>query len=91
MEFETENAFHKEVENAEKLGFEILECQQAYPVTKYFDVGAFVYLAKIIEWEFPQFSVEKCFNRLLMLHATIDEKGYFESVEHRYILILRKK
>lgn len=90
LKYEVENEFHHEVENAKKLGFEIIQSMQSYPITKYFDVGAFVYLAKIIEWEFPEFSVERCFERLLDLHAEIEEKGYFKSIEHRYILVLRK-
>lgn len=43
-------------------GFEILE---SFGPIKFFDVGALVWFARIIEWEFPDFSVEVCRNRLL--------------------------
>lgn len=90
LKYETENELHKELENAQKLGFQVIQSMQAYPTTKYFDVGALVYLASVIEWEFPKFSVERCFDRLLELNTLIEKKGYFESLEHRYILVLKK-
>lgn len=90
LEFETENEFDNVLQQAKTLGFDAIKSLQAQPVSKYYDVGAFVYLAKIIEWEFPDFSVEKCFDRLLELNALVEKKGYFESVEDRYIMVLRK-
>ena len=49
----------------EEAGFEILQAEEAYLPIKFYDVGAFVWFARIIEWEFPGFSVEKCFEQLL--------------------------
>ncbi len=86
----TENEFHSELLKANHLGFEIIRSEQAYPVTKYFDVGAFVYLAKIIEWEFVGFSVERHFDKLLQLHNRIECDGCFKTLEHRYLNVLRK-
>lgn len=85
-----ENTFGDELVKASKLGFEVVRKEQAYPVSKYFDVGAFIYLAKIIEWEFTGFSVEKHFEKLLQLNELVEKEGYFESTEHRYLMVLRK-
>ena len=38
---------------------------EAYRPIEFFDVGAFVWFAQIIVWEFPDFSVDKCFEHLL--------------------------
>jgi hypothetical protein len=76
---------------ARSLGFTVLEEYEAFPKAYYYDVGALVYMAKVIEWEFPGFSVDGNFDKLLELQRAIDEKGYFTSMEHRYLLALRKE
>lgn len=77
-------------EEAKALGFAVLEQYEDFPKAYYYDVGAFVYMAKVIEWEFPGFSVERCFDKLLALHESVESKGYFTSTEHRYLLVLKK-
>lgn len=83
------------VEAAEKkleaAGFEILRAEEYYPYLRFYDVGALVYFAKIIEWEFPGFTVENSFHKLLELHRRIEAQGLIESLEHRYLIIARKK
>lgn len=37
--------------------------------------GAFVWFARIIEWEFPGFSVERCFDRLLRMQEIRSTRG----------------
>jgi len=49
-----------------------------------------VYFAKIISWEFPGFSVDKCFEELCKLNEELKIKGYIESFEHRFIIVCRK-
>ena len=46
--------------------------------------------ARIIEWEFPGFSVEKCFDRLLQMQAKLEQKGSIDGTIHRYLIIVRK-
>ena len=72
-------------------GFEILEENEVYRPIRFYDIGAFVWFAHIIEWEFIDFSVEKCFDKLLELQKEIDEKGYIEGTIHRYLIIARKE
>ena len=56
----------------------------------FYDTGAFVWFAHIIEWEFPGFSVEKCFPQLLKMREMIEEKGKIEGTIHRFLLVARK-
>lgn len=48
----------------EGAGFQIIEEGEAFRPIKFYDVGAFVWFARIIEWEFPEFSVDKCVLRV---------------------------
>jgi len=54
------------------------------------DIGAIVYFAKIIEWEFPNFSVSRCFDALLNLQNILEKQGCIESREHRFFLVCKK-
>ena len=57
---------------------------------KFYDVGAFVWFAHIIEWEFPKFSVDKCFEPLLEMQKKIDTEGCIEGTIHRYLIVAQK-
>ncbi len=70
-------------------GFEILFMNEYQPKLRFFDLGALVYFAKIINWEFLNFSVENSFDKLLELQKTIDKNGYVESTEQRFIIVAR--
>ena len=74
----------------EDAGFEIIEEDEAFPPIRFFDMGAFVWFAHIIEWEFPMFSVDRCFDRLLKMQKTIEKDGYIEGTCHRYLIAARK-
>ena len=81
------NELKKVFENA---GFQIIEAADAYRPIRFYDVGAFVWFARIIEWEFPEFSVDKCFERLLELQKKIDDGGCIEGTAHRYLIAAKK-
>lgn len=74
----------------EDAGFHIIRAEEAYRPIKFYDVGAFVWFAHILEWEFPNFSVDKCFQRLLKMQKMIDEKGKIEGTIHRYLIVAKK-
>lgn len=75
----------------EELGYEILLENEFFSPIRFFDVGALAYFAKVIEWEFPDFTVETCFDRLLAMQKDIDEQGYIEGTEHRFMLVVKKR
>lgn len=70
-----------------KNSFEILYRNEFFPFLRFYDVGAIVYFAKIIEWEFPSFSVDMCFKELCRLQEELKEKPYIESYEHRFVIV----
>lgn len=74
----------------EQAGFEIVRAEEHFGQIRFYDVGAFVWFARIIEWEFPGFSVDSCFDRLLRMQAQLEEKGSIDGTTHRYMIIARK-
>ncbi len=85
------NMLEERVEKLKEAGFEILRAEKAYRPIRFFDVGAFVWFAHIIEWEFPDFCVEKCKDRLTEMQKTIEEKGEIVGTIHRFLIVARKK
>lgn len=71
-------------------GFNIIRSEEAFTFHRFFDVGALVYYAKIIEWEFPDFSIEGCFESLCECQAEIEKYGYIQGSEHRFIIVAQK-
>lgn len=91
----TKKTFHglnvkDQKENFESCGFTILRSEEAFRPIKFYDVGALVWFARIIEWEFPNFSVEKCFNKLLKAQEILEKNGEVVGSIHRYLLVCRK-
>lgn len=74
----------------QKAGFRIHQARETYTPVRFFDVGALVYFAKIIEWEFPGFSVEGCFDRLCQCQREIEKNGFVQGTEHRFIIVAQK-
>jgi len=74
----------------EDAGFEIVQAEEAYRPIKFYDVGAFVWFARVIEWEFPGFSVDRCFEQLLNMQKMIDRDGRIEGTIHRYLIAAKK-
>lgn len=72
------------------IGLTILRSDEYFPKLKFFDVGALVYFAKIIEWEFPNFSIDSCFKQLCELQSIVEQQGYIESKEHRFLIVAQK-
>ena len=71
-------------------GFEILQKDEAFRPIRFFDIGAFVWFARIIEWEFPGFSVDRCLDRLMKMQDRIEKDGVIEGTIHRYMIAARK-
>lgn len=71
-------------------GFEILKGQECFRPIRFFDTGALVWFAHIIEWEFPDFSVEKCKSRLFRAQELLEQNGCIEGKMHRFLLVARK-
>ncbi|MBQ3078746.1 MAG: methyltransferase domain-containing protein [Clostridia bacterium] len=71
-------------------GFEIIKKDECFRPIVFFDVGALVWFARIIEWEFPGFSVDNNRNELIHAQELIDRFGKIEGSIHRFLLVARK-
>ncbi len=74
----------------EVAGFQITQAEEAYRPIIFYDVGAFVWFARVIQWEFPGFSVDKCFERLLNMQKMLERDGKIEGTIHRYLIVAQK-
>ena len=81
----------KQVELFKAHRFEIVQAEECYPSICFYDVGALVWFARIIEWEFPGFSVESCFPQLVRAQEIIEKTGKLEGTTHRYLIVARKR
>ena len=75
----------------ESEGFEIAEAKEAYRTIKFFDVGALVWFARIIEWEFLNFSVDKNIEGLIRAQKILCEKGELVGSTHRFFMVAIKR
>ncbi len=75
----------------EKAGLRVISSDEAFRPISFYDIGAFVWFARIIEWEFPGFSVDRCFERLLKMQKTIERDGKITGTIHRFMLVCRKE
>lgn len=71
-------------------GFQILEQDQAFKPIIFYDTLALVWFARIIEWEFVDFSVERCFDKLLEVEKEISQNGFVCGNIHRFYFVARK-
>ena len=92
---ETERPFPKQylditVRKFRDAGFEILDGQECFCPIRFFDVGALVWFARIIEWEFPGFSVDTHLDRLLNAQRLLEQNSSIDGRIHRFLLVARK-
>ncbi|SDZ58965.1 Methyltransferase domain-containing protein [Evansella caseinilytica] len=80
------NTASKEIANHH---FEIIDCQEAFPLQRFYDIGALVYYLKAIPWQVADFDTEKYMKRLYQIHQIIQTKGYFEVKQHRFIILAK--
>lgn len=85
-----ENRLSVQKEKFAEAGMEVIESDEAYKPIIFTNIGAFVWFARIIEWEFPGFSVDKCFDKLLKMQEELDKNGKVEGTIHRFMLVARK-
>ena len=74
----------------EDVGFQIVQAEEAFRPILFYDIGAFVWFARIIEWEFPGFSVERCFDQLLDMQKQVEAQGKIEGTIHRFLIVAKK-
>lgn len=78
-------------EKFRQAGFRILKGAEHFSSIRFYDVGALVWFARIIEWEFPGFSVERCREQLLHAQSLLEQEGKLEGKTHRFLLMAGKR
>ena len=71
-------------------GFHIRKQQEAFQPICFYDVSALVWFARIIQWEFPGFSVEKCFDQLMEAQLLLKKNGSISGTTHRFVIVAQK-
>lgn len=74
----------------ERSGWQIIERQEAFPITRFHDIGAIVYYLKAIPWEVPDFSVEKYFDKLVEINRIIQQRGFVDVPFHSFFVVARR-
>ena len=77
-------------EKFQQAGFEIVEADECFREMRFLDVGALVWFARILPWEFPDFSVDGNLERLLQVQNLLEAEGCIKGSTHRYLLIAKK-
>lgn len=71
-------------------GFTVLQEAEHFGDIRFYDVGALVWFARILPWEFAGFSVESCLPRLLAAQRLLDEQGVISGRTHRFLIVAQK-
>lgn len=79
-----------EASHFEKSGFKILKREEFMCPIEFFDVGALVWFARVIEWEFLGFSVERNLERLYEAQRILEEQGKINGHAHRFLIVAKK-
>lgn len=80
----------KAAEKFRKAGFTILRQAECFRPIRFYDVGALVWFARIIQWEFPDFSVDTHLDNLWNAQKKLEQTGCVEGRTHRFLLVAQK-
>lgn len=75
---------------AQKAGLRLLRGEEAFRPIRFWDVGALVWFARVLPWEFPNFSVNACRKQLERAQSILEQNGVLEGTIHRYLLVAEK-
>lgn len=78
------------VEKFTDAGFSVLKAEECYRKIRFLDVGALVWFARIIPWEFPDFSVQTHLPQLQAAQKILEREGALEGRTHRFLLVAQK-
>ena len=65
--------------------------KESFRPIRFYDVGALVWFARIIEWEFPGFNVDSCLDRLFAVHERLTQESAISGTAHCIFLEVRKQ
>ena len=73
-----------------RAGFSLVRQEECFRPIRFFDVGALVWFARILPWEFPGFSVETHLENLRNAQCRLEAEGSLNGTIHRFLLVARK-
>lgn len=76
---------------AENAGLRVLRGEEAFRPIRFWDVGALMWFARVLPWEFPGFSVDACQEQLYCAQEILERNGVIAGTIHRYLMVLQKK
>ena len=79
-----------EIKELQDNGFEIIKKKEAFPITRFFDIGAIVFYFYAVPWELPDFSIDKYRDKLWEVHNVIDDNGYIDVISSRFFIKAKK-
>lgn len=71
-------------------GFSVLRQEECFRPIRFYDVAALVWFARVIPWEFPDFSVDTHLENLLQAQLLLERDGYIQGNTHRFLLVAQK-
>ncbi|GAF11553.1 methyltransferase [Bacillus sp. JCM 19046] len=77
------------VEELEGASFEIVQAEEFFPDQTFFSMKALIYYVKVIEWEYPHFSVDVHFDGLVKAYKELTSKGFVLNNQHRFLTVAR--
>ncbi|MFX0206023.1 MAG: methyltransferase domain-containing protein, partial [Candidatus Hodarchaeota archaeon] len=70
--------------------FKILKAMEHIGYNRFYDIRSFIYLLKVLPWEFPDFSIERYENQLFNVYVKLINEGFLDSTNHRFFIIAQK-
>ena len=77
-------------EKFRKAGFAVLRQETCFRPIRFYDVGALVWFARVIPWEFEGFSVDTHMDKLLNAQRILEQTGSLAGRTHRFLLVAQK-
>lgn len=74
----------------QKEAFSILYQEECFSPIRFYDVGALIWFARVLPWEFAGFSVDTHIQNLMKAQHIVENEGYIEGKTHRFLLVARK-
>jgi hypothetical protein len=75
----------------EAAGLRVLRAEDAYPITRFHDVGAIAYYLNAVAWAIPDFTVDRYAETLLVLHRQVERTGQPPDVGFHLFLLVAER
>ena len=85
-----EHTLAVQTEKCRESGLRICHAAEAYRHMDFFSMDAFIWFAKVIPWEFTDFSVLKCAHKLEEMADHLEAAGRIRGTTHRFCIVARR-